>query len=108
MVPDIVRGHLDLLVLATIEQGSTYGYAIAEQLRLRSDGAFDLAEGTLYPALYRLEDAGLLKSHWTRVNGRRRRVYKLTRRGRAALASKAREWTTFSHAVAQVVVGGST
>lgn len=103
MKPDMVRGHLDLLILAAVDQGAAHGYAIADRLRLRTEGTLDLAEGSLYPALYRLEDAGMLKSDWTEANGRRRRVYRLTRKGRAALISKAREWESFSRAVSRIV-----
>jgi PadR family transcriptional regulator len=106
---DLIRGHLDVLVLSVVDAGAAHGYAIAEQLRLRSDGAFDLAEGTLYPALYRLEEEGLLTSRWVSVDGRRRRVYKLTRRGSRALAEKTHEWASFSDAVYGVLgnVAGS-
>lgn len=103
MANELIRGHLDMLVLAVVQSGATHGYAITEQLRLHSDGAFDLPEGTLYPALYRLEDAGLLRSSWIAVDGRRRRVYQLTRRGKAALARKRREWGSFTRAVSGVL-----
>ena len=63
-----------------------HGYAVVEELRGTSDGTFDLAEGTVYPALYRLEAAGLLASSWSTASGRRRRTYRLTARGRAKLA----------------------
>jgi PadR family transcriptional regulator PadR len=65
-------------------------------LRDRSSGAFDLPEGTVYPALHRLEDAGLLASTWADVNGRRRRVYGLTDQGAAALAAEQAEWRRFA------------
>ena len=68
-----------------------------------SEGAFDLAEGTVYPALYRLEKAGLLTSKWTKAPGRRRRVYSITRRGSAELARERTEWKSFSKAVESVV-----
>jgi transcriptional regulator len=100
---DVLRGHLDLLLLATLERGPLHGYGIVEQLREVSDGVFDLAEGTIYPALYRLEASGLLTSSWTTVGGRRRRVYRLTRRGRAELAKERREWRTLSRAVRAVL-----
>ncbi len=103
MSHELIRGHLDMLVLAVVRRGATHGYAITEQLRVRSDGAFHLPEGTLYPALYRLEDAGLLQSRWVAVDGRRRRVYQLTRRGKAALARKTREWSSFTAAVSGVL-----
>ena len=83
----------------------SHGYAIAETLRARSSGAFDLPEGTLYPALHRLERAGLLASRWSEVNGRRRRVYQLTRAGHRALARRHGEWRDFARAVHAVVEG---
>lgn len=103
MRQDMLRGHLDLLVLSVIERGAHHGYAIAEQLRLLSEGAFELREGTLYPALYRLEDAGMLRSDTTVVDGRRRRLYRLTQKGRRELAGRTREWHAFASSVAKVV-----
>jgi PadR family transcriptional regulator, regulatory protein PadR len=102
----VLKGHLDLLLLAAVGAGPAHGYAIVEQLRQRSGGTFDLAEGTVYPALHRLEQAGLLHSRWSSATGRRRRVYELTRAGRAALADQERDWRRFSSAVTAVL--GST
>src|SRR5260221_13341818 len=73
MNAETLKGHLDLLLLAALQSRPAHGYAIADTLRARSDGAFDLPEGTLYPALHRLERAGLLSSRWSEVGGRRRR-----------------------------------
>jgi len=98
-----LKGHVDLLLLATLRRGPLHGYGIVEALRSASAGAFDLAEGTVYPALYRLEAAGLLSSSWTKANGRRRRVYELTNRGRGKLARERDEWQAFAHAVQAVV-----
>ena len=98
-----MKGHVDFLLLATLRDGPLHGYAVVDKLRGASDGAFDLAEGTVYPALYRLEAAGLLSSKWTTAGGRRRRVYRLTRRGRNDLARERKEWKAFSHAVEAVV-----
>jgi PadR family transcriptional regulator, regulatory protein PadR len=98
-----LKGHVDLLLLATLRSGPLHGYAIVEQLRDQSEGAFDLAEGTVYPALYRLERAGLLSSRWTKAEGRRRRVYRLTRRGRAELDRERKEWKSFADAVESVL-----
>jgi PadR family transcriptional regulator len=92
-----------MLLLATLRRGPLHGYGVVEQLRGASDGAFDLAEGTVYPALYRLEKAGLLASRWTRAEGRRRRVYRLTTRGRAELARGRKEWKSFATAIESVV-----
>lgn len=98
-----LKGHLDLLLLSTLARGPSHGYAVAEALRERSAGAVDLAEGTLYPALHRLEAAGALKSRWAEVAGRRRRVYALTGRGRKALAREASGWRTFAAGVSRVL-----
>jgi DNA-binding PadR family transcriptional regulator len=105
MTAETLKGHLELLLLAAIQPGAAHGYAIAERLRARSDGTFDLPEGTLYPALHRLEHASLLASRWSEVNGRRRRVYQLTAKGRLALARQHGEWRTFARAVEAVVAG---
>src|SRR3954463_7899761 len=105
MNAETLKGHLNLLLLAAVQSSPSHGYAIADTLRTRSDGAFDLPEGTLYPALHRLERAGLLSSKWSEVNGRRRRVYQLTRAGHRALARRHGEWRDFARAVHAVVEG---
>ena len=103
--PRASRATSIFLLLAALEAQPLHGYAIAEWLRGRSSQTFDLAEGTLYPALHRLERAGLLASRWSDETGRRRRVYQLTAKGRRALASQRGEWREFSHAV-HAVIGG--
>jgi DNA-binding PadR family transcriptional regulator len=100
---DATGGQLELLVLAAVDAGASHGYAVIEALRARSGGAFDLPEGTVYPALHRLESRELLASRWSDDSGRRRRVYELTSRGRHALATARRDWTAFVRAVASVV-----
>ena len=105
MTAETLKGHLDLLLLAAVQLRAAHGYAIAETLRARSDGAFDLPEGTLYPALHRLERGGLLASRWSEVGGRRRRVYSLTKKGQRALAERHGEWRDFARAVHAVVDG---
>ena len=104
---DRIRGHLDLLVLSVLADGEAHGYVLIEELRRRSAGAFDLPEGTVYPALHRLEEAGLLGSSWSADGGRRRRVYRLTRRGRAALKRERKAWNAFARAV-DVVLGSAS
>jgi PadR family transcriptional regulator, regulatory protein PadR len=103
MRSEVLKGHLDLLLLSTLAAGPAHGYRIVDDLRDRSGGAFDLSEGTVYPALYRLERGGLLSSRWASVGGRRRRVYSLTRKGRRALAERRRDWVSFAAAVEEVV-----
>ena len=103
--PESLKGHLDLMLLAALELRPSHGYAVAEWLRDRSNQTFDLAEGTLYPALHRLERAGFLTSRWSTETGRRRRVYQLNAKGRRALASQRGEWRSFALAV-HAVIGG--
>ena len=100
-----LKGHLDLLVLAVLADGPLHGYAVIEQLRERSADAFDLPEGTVYPVLHRLSGAGLLTSEWGDARGRRRRTYRLTAEGSAALAEQRSQWHQFTEAVAAVLKG---
>ena len=102
----MLKGHLDAIVLAALEAGPAHGYAIIEAIKDRSASAFDLPEGTVYPALHRLEQAGLLSSTWTTPpGGRRRRVYLLTKAGAASLADRRKGWGRFSRAV-DTLLGG--
>jgi PadR family transcriptional regulator PadR len=103
MRPEALKGHLDSLLLAVIAERPAHGYEIANELRRRSDGVFDLPEGTIYPALHRLERGGWLSSRWSTSSGRRRRVYRLTRRGRTALARSRSDWKAFSGAIDAVL-----
>src|SRR5580700_274401 len=98
-----LKGHLDLLLLSVLSRGSGHGYEVITRLRDRSDGTFELPEGTVYPALHRLEEAGLLASAWDVVSGRRRRIYRLTAAGEAALAEQSQQWSEFSGSVARVL-----
>ena len=99
MFGEALKGHLDLLLLAVLEKGPAHGYALIKSLRTRSSGTFDLPEGTVYPALHRLEKDGLVSSYWSQDSGRRRRVYQLTPKGVEALARRQAEWRQFSRAV---------
>ena len=102
----MLKGHLDMIVLAALSAGPAHGYAVIEEIRRKSGQAFDLPEGTIYPALHRLEEAGLLSSRWmTAPSGRRRRVYALTRRGIRALAERRAVWQQFSDAIAGLFAG---
>jgi PadR family transcriptional regulator, regulatory protein PadR len=107
MEAEMLKGHLDAIVLAALEAGPAHGYAIIESIKQRSAGAFDLPEGTVYPALHRLEQSGLLSSAWTTPpNGRKRRVYSLTRAGASALGERRKAWGRFSQAVDTALEGG--
>ena len=102
-----LKGHLDLLVLAVLADGPKHGYAVIDELRGRSADAFDLPEGTVYPVLHRLEKAGELTSEWVEVGGRRRRTYRLTDRGRAALADEGAGCQKVAGPVSAVISGGA-
>jgi PadR family transcriptional regulator, regulatory protein PadR len=84
MRAEVPKGHLDGLLLATLEAGPRHGYAVMEALRARSGGRFDLPPGKVCPALHRLERAGLIRSRWSTEGGRRRRSYELAAAGRRA------------------------
>lgn len=106
MFQELIKGHLDLLLLALIAPAPAHGYAIIGALREQSGGAFDLPEGTVYPALHRLERSGLLDSYWHTVDGRRRRTYEVSSAGRQALTERRQTWQSFNAAV-QAVLGGA-
>jgi PadR family transcriptional regulator, regulatory protein PadR len=100
-------GQIDLLLLALLVRGPLHGYAIIEQLRTGSRGVFDLPEGTVYPALYRLERLGLLRSDRKHISGRVRRTYRITRAGVATLSSRKVAWRELVRSVESVLRGGS-
>jgi len=104
MKAEVLKGHLDALLLATLEGGAEYGYAIREALHSQSGGRFDLPTGTIYPALYRLERGGLISGRWMAAGERRkRRCYTLTPAGRRTLADQRVFWVEFSTAVTAVL-----
>jgi DNA-binding PadR family transcriptional regulator len=109
MRAETIKGHLDLLLLAIVEDGPMHGYAVISELARRSGDALRLPEGTVYPALHRLEAGGLLRSSWMPAGGRRRRVYELTGAGEAALHTGRADWRDFVAAVGAVLgVAGLT
>lgn len=95
----VLKGHLDVLLLATLTDEPLHGYAIKEALRDGSGGRFDLPTGTVYPALHRLERAGLIVGSWSVVDGRRRRSYQLTAAGQHKLTGERANWREFALAV---------
>ena len=101
-----LKGHLDVLLLATLNDGPQHGYAIKEALRDGSGGRFDLPTGTVYPALHRLERAGLISGAWSVVDGRRRRSYELTADGQRKLNGERANWREFSTAVTTLLEAG--
>ena len=103
----LVSGSMPLLVLKLPEGGDLYGYQMIEELRKRSEDAFRLKAGTLYPLLHGLEEKGLVTAYErTAENGKARRYYHLTERGRDALREKEDAWNTYARAVGRVLKGG--
>jgi PadR family transcriptional regulator, regulatory protein PadR len=102
---EVLKNHLELLVLTALKRGPGHGYSIISAIRERSGGEFELLEGSLYPVLHRLERDGLVSSSWSEVGGRKRRVYKLSRKGRAAVDERQRDWRRFERAMDLVLTG---
>jgi DNA-binding PadR family transcriptional regulator len=107
-VPNLSRGDFGLLILGLLRRREMYGYEIVAELRATSAGAIDLPEGTVYPALRRLERDGIIEGHWVEVGAGapRRRYYLLTIKGEQALAEGRREWLRFKTG-ADAVLGAS-
>jgi transcriptional regulator len=100
---DQLRGYLGMLLLAALASGPAHGYALSAELRRRSNGLLLIVEGSLYPALHRLEAAGLVASSAETSDGRRRRLYEITAAGKDALAEEIRSWNTFQACVNEVL-----
>lgn len=97
---ELLRGMLDMLVLKALQLGPMHGWGITERLELGSRNALRVGQGSLYPALYRLEERGLISSSWgASDNNRRARFYALTAAGRARLAEERQSWRRLSRAV---------
>lgn len=107
MRAEVLKGHLDGLLLAVLAAGPRHGYGVMQALRVRSDGAFDLPTGTVYPALRRLERAGLIRGVWSSVSRRRRRTYELTPAGHRVLGEERSSWQRFSTVVSDLLEPGS-
>jgi PadR family transcriptional regulator PadR len=102
----LLWGIVEMLILEVLSEGPNYGYEIAQRVASRSEGYFHLKEGSLYPALHRLERQRLLSSSWTETQaGRRRKYYRLTRAGQRELAARRDEWTRFAAGVSGVIGG---
>lgn len=101
----MLSGQIDLMVMAVVGRKPSHGYDIIKALKVRSGGRLELAEGTIYPALYRLEQAGYLQSDAKTVAGRSRRTYRLTASGRAALRERQRAWRDLVDSVDAIVQG---
>jgi PadR family transcriptional regulator PadR len=100
----LLSGTVEMLILHVVAPAATYGYEITQQVMSKSHGYFELKEGSLYPALHRMERNGLLDSHWVETDsGRRRKYYKVTPAGKKALEKKQEDWQQFSLGVKGVL-----
>ncbi len=106
---DLVRGSIVPIVLAMLKDRAMYGYEMVKVVNARTNGRLEWREGTLYPALHRLEADGLISSRWAdapaaEAPGRMRKYYSITRKGRTELARRTHEWREFSTAVSTLIL----
>jgi DNA-binding PadR family transcriptional regulator len=107
MAGEDIRGRLDAMILSAVEPGPLHGYAVIAALEAASGGRLQLATGTVYPALRRLERTGLLQGEWDVVAGRRRRTYRLTDAGSRSLARERTDWADFGRMIGAVLDAGA-
>jgi DNA-binding PadR family transcriptional regulator len=104
---DALRGHLETMILSALERSEAHGFEVLRRLEAAGCGVLHLKEGSLYPALYRLEAAGFIKGKWEESNGKRRgpqrRVYSLTRKGTRRLDEGRAEWRVFVQVVGRIL-----
>ena len=100
---ELLKGTTHLLVLGVLENQDLYGYMIIRELEIRSENAFEMSEGTLYPILHALEKEKYLDSYWEEFDGRRRKYYHITKKGKKQLLEKASEWKSFAGNVNKVL-----
>jgi transcriptional regulator len=103
--PDVLQGTLDLLVLKSLSLAPLHGWGISQRIQQLSRDALQIGQGSLYPALYRLEKKGLIKGEWgTTENNREAKYYRLTAAGQKALATEIEDWNRFAAAVGLVIL----
>ena len=101
---DLMQGTLELLILKTLSRDSMHGYGIAQRIHQSVDDLLKIEDGSLYPALYRMEERGWIKSEWgVSENNRRAKFYKLTRAGRKQLDAEASNWDRISRAISRIL-----
>ena len=106
---DMRKGSTTVLILSLLTEEPMYGYQIAKELTARSQGIFDFKEGTLYPALHRMEKDGLVSSYWQVIEeGPSRKYYSITDLGQDELARKSRNWSSFARALLHVLEGAKS
>jgi transcriptional regulator len=102
--PDLLHGTLDLLILRSLSMNPMHGWGISKHIQSLSEAVLEVNQGSLYPALYRLEDRGWIQAEWgTTETGRRAKIYSLTRQGRKQLEKEESQWAAFSLAVNRIL-----
>lgn len=102
--PDLLQGTLDLLILKMLSLQPTHGWAIGRRLKQVSSDVLQVSDGSLYPALHKLENAGWIRAEWKpSENNRRAKFYSLTRRGRKQLQAETADWSRLSNAIVQII-----
>lgn len=104
---ELLKGSTVILLLTVLNKREMYGYELIKEIEQSSDGVFVMKEGTLYPILHTLEAEGWLESYWSQVDGRKRKYYRITERGKDQLHVKTKEWITFRTAIDTVIGEGS-
>ena len=103
--PELLHGTLETLILKTLAGGRRHGYAVARTIEEATEGIVEIEDGSLYPALYRLERRGLVEAEWgTSELGRRAKFYRITPRGRKQLAAQTADWARFAAAISRVLL----
>lgn len=100
---ELLKGSTSTLVLSVLDSKDLYGYKIIRELEIRSEKAFQMSEGTLYPILHALEKEKYLESYWQEFDGRNRKYYHITKKGKKQLEDKKNEWLSFSYNVTKVL-----
>jgi PadR family transcriptional regulator PadR len=102
--PDLLQGTLDMLILKVLSRGSTHGFGICQRIQQWSDDVLSVGEGSLYPALYRLQDQGWIESEWgVSENNRKAKFYRLTKTGRKQLERENQQWDQMCAAIRRVM-----
>jgi transcriptional regulator len=103
---DLLQGTLDLMILRTLQRGPMHGWGISQRIQQLSQDVLQVNQGSLYPALHRLEQQGLIEAEWgSSENNRQAKFYQLTREGRKQVADETRNWERIAAAVARVIAG---
>ncbi len=102
---ELLKGTTDLLILSVLDFKSMYGYEIIKELKTKTKDIFEFKEGTLYPILHRLEEDKNISSYWEEVNGKKRKYYSITKKGKKQLGLKKEEWQIFTLSVNELIGG---